>query len=68
MKAKEMSAVVLTKDEDFVVLVRTLQASPKVIWLTCGNTSNERLKEIFTLRLRQALELLSTNDLVEISD
>jgi len=68
MKAKEMNAVVLTNDEDFVALVRILQAPPKVIWLTCGDTSHKRLKEIFVLRLQQAIELRNTNDLVEISD
>lgn len=68
MKARAMNAVVLTKDEDFVELLKQHQSPPKIIWLTCGNTSNNRLKEILTLRFRQALELLVTNDLVEISD
>jgi predicted nuclease of predicted toxin-antitoxin system len=68
LKAKEMNAIVLTKDEDFVALLKKYKSLPQIIWLTCGNTSNKRLKEILSLRLREALYLLQTNDLVEISD
>jgi predicted nuclease of predicted toxin-antitoxin system len=37
-------------------------APPKIIWLTCGNTSNERLKQIFTTHLSAALEILAKGD------
>lgn len=67
IKAKQMNAVVLTKDEDFVELLKNLKAPPKVIWLTSGNTSNKRLKEILLSKLNEALSLLESNDLVEIS-
>lgn len=43
LRAKEEVAVVLTKDSDFVGLVKRLGMPPQVIWLTCGNTSNARL-------------------------
>ncbi len=59
--------VIITKDDDFVTLLTRNGSPPKVIWLTCGNTSNERLKEIFTQNLPQALQLLQTSDLVEIA-
>jgi predicted nuclease of predicted toxin-antitoxin system len=65
-KAKEMNAVVLTKDEDFTVLLSKYGAPPKIIWLTCGNTSKKRLKEILLIHLKEAILLLDTNDLVEI--
>lgn len=38
-----------------------------LIWLTCGNTSKNRLKEILSANLAPALTLLETNDLVEIT-
>lgn len=65
--AREKNAVVITKDEDFVSLLTRHGSPPKVIWLTCGNTSKNRLKEILELNLVQALELLKTSDLVEIT-
>lgn len=41
---------------------------PQVIWITCGNTSNARLKEILMTTLPKALELLqSGEELVEIN-
>ena len=67
LKAKEMDALVVTKDEDFIGLLKKHKAPPKIIWLTCGNTSNNRLKEILSSNLNEALELLQSNDLVEIS-
>lgn len=43
-------------------------APPKVIWLTCGNTSNARLKQILFVTLIKTLELLATGEqLVEIN-
>lgn len=44
--AKQANAVVMTKDADFVHLVEKAGVPPQVILLTCGNTSNARLKEI----------------------
>ena len=42
---------------------------PPVLWVTCGNTSNARLREILTKSLPPALELLRRGEpLVEISD
>lgn len=40
LAAKKENAVVITKDRDFVDLIDRLKAPPKIIWLTCGNTSN----------------------------
>jgi predicted nuclease of predicted toxin-antitoxin system len=37
--ARIADAVVLTKDRDFVDLVRRRGIPPHVIWITCGNTS-----------------------------
>ena len=41
--ARIADAVVLTKDRDFVELVRRRGVPPRVIWITCGNTSTREL-------------------------
>ncbi len=67
LAAKKVNAIVITKDRDFVDLLDRLNAPPKIIWLTCGNTSNARLKEILTANLSDALEILAKgDDLIEI--
>ena len=67
--AKAQEAIVMTKDSDFVDLVARLGAPPQIIWLTCGNTSNVRLREILSKTLPRALELLAAGEtLVEISE
>lgn len=66
--AKAQGVIVMTKDSDFVDLVERLGAPPQIIWLTCGNTSNVRLKEILSVTLLEALEFLRTGEaIVEIS-
>lgn len=65
--SKTKDAIVITKDEDFVSLLSRLGSPPKIIWLTCGNTSKSRLKEILEANLGPALALLDTNDLIEIT-
>ncbi|WP_233855597.1 DUF5615 family PIN-like protein [Dyadobacter sp. CY326] len=67
MLAREKDAIVITKDDDFVSLLSRNGSPPRVIWLTCGNTSKERWKEILSVNLAQALALLQTSDLVEIT-
>jgi predicted nuclease of predicted toxin-antitoxin system len=67
LKARELNAIVITKDEDFVRLLHQHGSPPRIIWLTCGNTSNARMREILEAYLLTSLEILETNDLVEIS-
>lgn len=58
----------MTKDGDFVELQEQLGAPPKIIWVTCGNTSNNRLKQVLTKELPTVIALLNASeDLVEIS-
>jgi predicted nuclease of predicted toxin-antitoxin system len=67
-KARRAEAVVLTKDEDFVVLVERLGPPPQVIWLTCGNVSNARLKKILMAGLPEAMVMIRRGEpVVEIS-
>ena len=66
--ARASEAIVMTKDSDFVRLLEINGSPPKVIWLTCGNTSNARLKEILADTLEKALDLLQSGEhLVEIN-
>ncbi|MEH1869718.1 MAG: DUF5615 family PIN-like protein [Nostoc sp.] len=44
--ARATGVILMTKDSDFADLVDRFGTPPQVIWLTCGNTLNERLKEI----------------------
>ena len=67
--ARKQNAIVMTKDIDFIHLREQLGTPPQVIWLTCGNTSNQRLKQILSKTLPQALNMLKQGEsLVEISD
>ncbi len=66
-RGREADVILLTKDKDFSEIVAARGSPPSVIWLRCGNTSEERLKEILSEHLDEALEFLSSGeDLVEI--
>jgi predicted nuclease of predicted toxin-antitoxin system len=65
--ARDANVIILTKDSDFEERIQRFGPPPQVIWLTCGNTSEARLKEIFAAHLQIALDLLKAgNPLVEI--
>lgn len=67
--ARAAQAIVVTKDRDFVEMVERLGTPPQVVWITCGNTSNIRLRKLLEVTFSQALQLLATGErLVEISD
>ena len=66
-RARKAQAVVFTKDEDFVDLVRRLGTPPQVLWLRCGNMPNSRLKAILAQTLPDAIELVREGEpIVEI--
>lgn len=65
--ARKDRAILMTKDSDFVLLLERFGPPPKIILLTCGNTSNAHLKIILGSTLTKALELLDSGDaIVEI--
>ena len=67
--ARTAGAVVMTKDADFVQLLERFGPPPQVIWLTCGNTSNERLRALLHGAWPRVVELLRAGEsLVEISE
>jgi predicted nuclease of predicted toxin-antitoxin system len=66
--AKAQNIIFITKDSDFIDLVNRFGQPPQIILLTCGNTSNDRLREILSSKLLEALNLLNLGEpLVEIS-
>jgi len=63
------NVTIMSKDYDFVTLIELYGIPPKLIWITCGNTSNARLCEILNTALQQAIDLLVQKEsIVEISD
>ena len=59
----------MTKENDFVEMLERLGPPPKVLWVTCGNTSNARLREILSRQLPAAVARLEGGEsLVEIAD
>jgi predicted nuclease of predicted toxin-antitoxin system len=46
LAARAAGAVVITKDADFAVLIGQHGPPPQVVLVTCGNTSNTRLREV----------------------
>lgn len=67
--AKAAGVIVVTKDADFLRLLERHGPPPQVMWITCGNTSNERLQHVLLATLSAALELLVAGEpLVEIGD
>ena len=69
LSAREAKAILLTKDSDMIDLVTQLGSPPQILWLTCGNTSNAKLKTILTKAWSTAEKLLKAGEkIVEISD
>lgn len=67
--ARLANATVVSKDSDFVRLVEKNGIPPQLLWITCGNTSNSSLRQIFSATLENALKLLQEGDeIVEICE
>lgn len=62
--ARNEGVVVITKDRDFVDLVLRFGPPPQVLWITCGNTSNARLQQVFMVAFPGALQLLQQGEAV----
>ena len=66
--ARESNAVIITKDVDFVDLQERLGPPPCIIWLTCGNTTNDFLKGILSKHIGSIRSLFEHGEcLIEIS-
>lgn len=67
--AREAGAVVTSKDSDFLRLLDEHGPPPQVIWVTCGNTSNQKMREVLGEVLPSVINALQKGEsLVEISD
>jgi predicted nuclease of predicted toxin-antitoxin system len=67
--AREAGAVIMRKDSDFVLLLERFGPPPQMLWVTCGNTSNARLRQILLKSFPEARARLEQGEpLVEISD
>jgi len=67
--AREADVVMMSKDSDFLSLLDRHGPPPRMIWVTCGNTSNWRMREILDQTLQSAAEMLEEGEtVVEIGD
>jgi predicted nuclease of predicted toxin-antitoxin system len=67
--AREAGAVMMSKDADFLNLLDRHGPPPPLIWITAGNTSNQRMREILDAALPAAVALIRHKEaIVEISD
>ena len=62
--ARSANVVILSKDSDFLDLIGKYGSPPKLILLRCGNTTNQRLREIFGVHLQNAMQQLSNGEAV----
>jgi predicted nuclease of predicted toxin-antitoxin system len=68
-EARKQNVAVMSKDYDLIELVERHGPPPKIIWVTCGNTSNAKMRQILSETLPKAKELLDRGEvIVEISD
>ena len=67
--ARKANAIIMSKDSDFLKLIDRFGAPPAIIWITCGNTSNQKMREVLGSSLEKAIELITSGEpIVEISD
>lgn len=67
--ARKANVIVMSKDSDFLNLLDRHGPPPKMIWITCGNTSNRRMRKILEKTLRPAAVMLNSEEIVvEIGD
>ncbi|MGH8065220.1 MAG: DUF5615 family PIN-like protein [Candidatus Entotheonellia bacterium] len=67
--AREAGAVVMSQNRDFVLLLERFGPAPQILWVTCGNTSNIRMREVLRKSFPEARARSEQGKpLVEISD
>lgn len=67
--ARKANVIVMSKDSDFLNLLDRHGPPPKMICITCGNTSNRRMRKILEKTLRPAAVMLNSEEIVvEIGD
>ncbi len=54
---------------DFVQRVQQAWTPPQIVWVTCGNTSNERMRTVLMGNLDMIVEMLERGEVVvELTD
>ena len=67
--ARRANVVVMIKDADFVELLEQQGPPPKVVLVTCGNTSNARLRGLVQTAWPTIVAMLERGEvLVELGD
>ena len=67
--ARAANVAVMTKDGDFAELLEQHGPPPQVVLVTCGNTSNARLRRLIHLAWPAVLTMLERGEaLVELGD
>lgn len=67
--ARQAGATLISKDSDFVDLVQRLGPPPQLLWVTCGNVSNDHLRRLFVSAFPKALAMLEAGEpIVEVGD
>jgi len=66
-QAKLKKAVIMSKDSDFIKLLERFGPPPQVVWITAGNTSNARMREILSKHFSTIIEMVRNGEpLIEI--
>jgi predicted nuclease of predicted toxin-antitoxin system len=61
--------VILSKHSDFLEMLLRLGPPPQLLWLTCGNATNLRLKQLLAEVFPEALRWLAAGEaVVELGD
>ena len=68
--AKELNVILISKDGDMKKLIERFGSPPKLIWLTCGNTSNKALKIILTNNFEDIIDalIIKNSSFIEITN
>jgi len=69
-RARDTGEVVLiSKDSDFIELIAQRGPPPRLLWVTCGNLTNRRLREVLGRLFLDAIVLLKAGEqIVELGD
>ena len=67
--ARAAGSIIMSKDADFVELVARHGPPPQILWVTCGNTTNDALQAFLLRTLPDALRLIEAGEpLVRLSE
>jgi predicted nuclease of predicted toxin-antitoxin system len=62
--ARQPNLVIMSKDSDFVDLVCRLGSPPQILWITCGNVTNQNLRRLLSSTFAEAITQLQQGEIV----